>query len=49
MKYLQSKNQVLLMSDWKKLFIASHYVNNRTKNLILKTMRILQIQCFFPS
>ena len=49
MKYLQSKNQFLLMHDWKKLLIASHYVNNRTQNLILETRHILQIQCFFPS
>ena len=33
MKYLQSKNQFLLMHDWKKLLIASHYLDNRTQNL----------------
>ena len=33
MKYLQSKNQFLLMHDWKKLLIASHYLNNRTQKL----------------
>ena len=33
MKYLQSKNQFLLMHDWKKLLIALHYVNNRTQKL----------------
>ena len=33
MKYLQLKNQFLLMRDWKKLLIASHYLNNRTQKL----------------
>ena len=33
MKYLQSKNQFLLMHDWKKLLIASHYLHNRTQIL----------------
>ena len=33
MKYLQSKNQSLFMHDWKKLLIASHYLNNRTQKL----------------
>ena len=33
MKCLQSKNQFLLMHDWKKLLIASNYLNNRTKKL----------------
>ena len=33
MKYLQSKNQFLLVRDWKKLLIASHYLNNRTQKL----------------
>ena len=33
MKYLQSKNQFLLMHDWKKLLIASLYLNNRTQKL----------------
>ena len=33
MKYLQSKNQFLLMHDWKKLLTASHYLNNRTQKL----------------
>ena len=33
MKYLQSKNQFWLMNDWKKLLIASHYLNNRTQKL----------------
>ena len=33
MKYLQSKNQFLLMHDWKKLLIASHYLNDRTQKL----------------
>ena len=33
MKYLQSKNQFLLMRDWKKLIIASHFLNNRTQKL----------------
>ena len=33
MKYLQAKNQFLLMHDWKKLPIASHYLNNRTQKL----------------
>ena len=33
MKYLQSKNQFLLMYDWRKLLIASHYLNNRTQKL----------------
>ena len=33
MKYLQSKNQFLLMHDWKKSLIASHYLNNRTQKL----------------
>ena len=28
MKYLQSKNQYLLMHDWEKLLIALHYLNN---------------------
>ena len=47
MKNLQSKNRFLLMHDWKKLLIASHYLNDRTQILILETTRILQIQCFF--
>ena len=33
MKYLQSKNQFLLMHDWKKLLNASHYLNNRIQKL----------------
>ena len=33
MKYLQLKNQFLLMRDWKKLLIASHYLNDRTQKL----------------
>ena len=33
MKYLQLKKELLLMRDWKKLFIASHYVNNCTQKL----------------
>ena len=33
MKYLQSNNQFLLMHNWKKLLIASHYHNNRTQKL----------------
>ena len=33
MKYLQSKNQFLQMHDWKKLLIASHYLNNRRQKL----------------
>ena len=33
MKYLQSKNQFLLKHDWKKLLIASHYLNDRTQKL----------------
>ena len=33
MKYLQSKNQFLLMLNWKKLLIVSHYLNNRTQKL----------------
>ena len=33
MKYLQSKNQFLLMHDWKKLLTASHYLNDRTQKL----------------
>ena len=33
MKYLQSKNQFLLMHDWKKLQIASHYLKDRTQKL----------------
>ena len=31
--HLHSKNQFLLMPDWKKLFIALHYNNNRTQKL----------------
>ena len=31
MKYLESKNQFLLMHDWKKLLIVSQYLNNRTQ------------------
>ena len=33
MKYLQSKNQFLLMHDCKKLRIASHYSNNCAQKL----------------
>ena len=34
MKYLQLKNQlILLMRDWKKVLIASRYLNNRTQKL----------------
>ena len=33
MKYLQSRKQFLLMHNWKKLLIASHYLNNRTQKL----------------
>ena len=33
MKYFQSKNQFLLIHDWKKLLIASHYLNDRTQKL----------------
>ena len=33
MKYLQSKNQFLPVHEWKKLLIASHYLNNRTQKL----------------
>ena len=33
MKYLQLKNQFLLMHDWKKVLIALHYLNNRTQKL----------------
>ena len=33
MKYLQSKNQFLLMHDWKKILVASHYLNNCTQKL----------------
>ena len=33
MKYLQSKNQFLLMHDWKASLIASHYLNDRTQKL----------------
>ena len=33
MKYLQSKNQFLLMHDWKKLLLASHYLNDRAQKL----------------
>ena len=47
MKYLQSKNQFLIVHDWKKLLIALRYLNIADKNLILETTRILQIQYFF--
>ena len=33
MKYLQPKNQCLVRRDWKKLLIASPFLNNRTQKL----------------
>ena len=33
MKYLQLQNRFLLMHDWKKLLIASLYLNDRTQKL----------------
>ena len=49
MKYLQSKNQFLLMHDWKSYCLHHIILTIAHKNLILETTRILQIQCFFPS
>ena len=47
MKFLQSKNQFLLMRDWKSYCLHHIILTIAHKNLILETTRILQIQCFF--
>ena len=47
MKYLQSTNQFLPMHDWKKLLIASHYVNNRKQKLDSRNYAYFANSVFF--